>query len=365
MNIRVECIGFHEHMISGQRVSNAEEKKQSVQDKCYSDAEKLKPLIIEIVKPSSFKMLNKVQEIIDRYELQNLSGKLTESKLCPVIQKWGMKYKQLYPQSDNINHIIIQQEQRVQLATTALGEICRELLKERAEVNYSYSLFKSAKESIQNLHEKSNDDKITVHTSYAELWGRVAQAIQGIKSRYVDFYANLMKKYTDMYEAFNEYVQKSSSDAVSTGDDGNNVSFDTGTMKSGYDNFSNALENIDLGVVKNWIEMTPTQQAGMRATLAPAFKINEAGGIFFNMDQYDSIKHSYPAGIKNGKVSTASYQAWLATFNASGTALQSNMQSFAQRYSQANSTFDNLNKVLSGAISSLADSAKEVLKSLS
>jgi invasin D len=40
------------------------------------------------------------------------------------------------------------------------------------------------------------------------------------------------------------------------------------------------------------------------------------------------------------------------------------MQSFAQRYTQANSTFDNLNKVLSGAISSMADSAKDVLKAL-
>jgi invasin D len=46
-----------------------------------------------------------------------------------------------------------------------------------------------------------------------------------------------------------------------------------------------------------------------------------------------------------------------------GTGLQSNMQSFAQRYTQANSTFDNLNKVLSGAISTMADSAKDVFKS--
>ncbi|CCO82239.1 Translocator protein bipD [Erwinia amylovora Ea266] len=61
---------------------------------------------------------------------------------------------------------------------------------------------------------------------------------------------------------------------------------------------------------------------------------------------------------------TASYHAWLATFNAAGSALQSNMQSFAQRYSQSNSTFDQLNKVLSGVISTLGDSAREVYKSI-
>ncbi|MBG6247237.1 MULTISPECIES: IpaD/SipD/SspD family type III secretion system needle tip protein [Symbiopectobacterium] len=71
------------------------------------------------------------------------------------------------------------------------------------------------------------------------------------------------------------------------------------------------------------------------------------------------------SGAEDGKyaeVSTTRYQAWLASFNSVGSAFQSNMQSFAQRYSQANSTFDNLNRVLSSVISTLGDSARDVLK---
>lgn len=83
----------------------------------------------------------------------------------------------------------------------------------------------------------------------------------------------------------------------------------------------------------------------------------------FNFDNA-TTSSAYPAGIEDKNVSTPSYQAWLATFNASGSTLQSNMNSFTQRYSQANSTFDNLNKVLSGTISSLSDAAKDVFKSL-
>jgi invasin D len=109
--------------------------------------------------------------------------------------------------------------------------------------------------------------------------------------------------------------------------------------------------------------MTPEERKSMETTLAPAFKVNGSGKIEFNLDQY-SAASDYPSGIIGVQVSTASYQAWLASFNAGGSALQSNMQAFAQRYSQANSTFDNLNKVLSGAIASLAESAKDVLKTL-
>lgn len=211
----------------------------------------------------------------------------------------------------------------------------------------------------------SYSSTINTGTSYAELWSRLATATATIKKDYVDFYATLMQKYTEMYEAFNEYCQKASSSAVSTGDDGNNVRFNTGTMSSGYNNFYNKLVGIEnsLGSIKNWSLMNADERASMVATLEPAFSVDN-GKIWFNLDQYNSVKGTNPSGISDGKVSTASYQAWLATFNAAGSAFQSNMQSFAQRYSQANSTFDNLNKVLSGAISSLADSAKDVLKSL-
>lgn len=230
---------------------------------------------------------------------------------------------------------------------------------------------KTAASELQSLNAEyqaieTSSSAIDTGTSYADLWARIAAATATIKTEYVDFYASLMQKYTEMYEAFNETCQKASSSAVSTGDDGNNVKFDSGVMNTGYNNFNTKIDSINksLGSVENWGSMSAEERESMVATLEPAFKVDSSGKISFNMDQYNSVKGTGPSGIKDSKVSTASYQAWLATFNAAGSAFQSNMQSFAQRYSQANSTFDNLNKVLSGAISSLADSAKEVLKSL-
>ena len=215
--------------------------------------------------------------------------------------------------------------------------------------------------------ETRSEDQITTSTSYSEIWYRLAMAIGEIKSDYVDFYADLMQSYTEMYESFNKFVQKASADAVKTGTDGNNVAFDTNIMHEGYSLFDKEVArlNNELGSVKGWSNMTDDAKQSMITTLEPAFEVDSSNGnITFNMNQYNSIVYTYPAGINDGKVSTASYQAWLASFNAAGNAFQSNMQSFAQRYSQANNTFDNINKVLSGAISALGDSARDVLKSL-
>ncbi|WP_168428733.1 IpaD/SipD/SspD family type III secretion system needle tip protein [Erwinia amylovora] len=209
-----------------------------------------------------------------------------------------------------------------------------------------------------------NREEISTGTSYAELWARISTAITIIQEDYVDFYADLMKKYTDMYQSFNENVQKASSDAVHVGSEANTVDFNAHKMKEGYKKFEEEVESIDLGSVKNWDEMSQEEKQSMVITLSPAFNVDTHGAISFNLEQYKTTHNVYPDG-SGGEVSTVSYQAWLATFNAAGSALQSNMQSFAQRYTQANNTFDNLNKVLSSVISTLGESAKDVLKALS
>jgi invasin D len=106
----------------------------------------------------------------------------------------------------------------------------------------------------------------------------MAEAIKNIRTNYVDFYAGLMQNYTEMYEAYNEYVQKASADAVKAGEDGNNVNFNNDTMKEGYDKFNDAVNDMDLGSVANWNEMTDAQKASMTATLEPAFKVDQSSG---------------------------------------------------------------------------------------
>lgn len=265
-------------------------------------------------------------------------------------------------------------------SASTIEEIKHKVSNNRIMEKYARSQLSLAKINIEKItgdelvnETTPRNGEITTGTSYAELWAAIANAIQTIKEDYVDFYADLMKQYTEMYEAYNEFVQKASSDAVSAGKDGNTVGFDMNKMAEGYTNFDDYVNaHTPAGEVKNWKGMTEQEKNDMRITLEPAYHVNNEGEITFNLDQYNNtVKNTYPSTLNSGSVengiatpSTSSYQAWLATFNSTGSALQSNMQSFAQRYSQANSTFDNLNKVLSGAISALGESAKDVFKAL-
>lgn len=328
----------------------------------------IKELISQLDTPNKADKFDTIMAILGQHGLDTSGEDFNISKLLAALERLKTVNAGAQP-SDDVAEMLASQEQRVKSTTLALSDIQREVVTGRTKVNYSFSQFSAEKQraALEPIPDsKGSDDEISTHTSYAELWARMALAIKNIKGDYVDFYADLMQKYTEMYEAYNTHVQGAASESVTSGNDGNNVTFDTKVMQKGHDDFRNAISGIDLGSVKNWDKMTPEERKSMETTLAPAFKVNDNGKIEFNLDQYNAAPlwpSALPGGFK-GQVSTASYQAWLASFNAGGSALQSNMQAFAQRYSQANSTFDNLNKVLSGAIASLAESAKDVLKAL-
>lgn len=339
----------------------------------------LKQLISALTSTESDNPLEDIREALQQHGLDTSDEDFLKSKLCAALaeikaanDKVGATSTYSRPDATaTLEEMISAQYQQVDKTAAALGTITDEIAQNRIKANYSENQLRATMQtSLQDIAEaeeaaktRTGDNEISVHTSYSKLWAVMAEAIKNIRTNYVDFYAGLMQKYTEMYEAYNEYVQKASADAVKAGEDGNNVDFNNNTMKGGYDKFNNAVNGMDLGSVANWDKMTDEQKASMTATLEPAFKVDQSSGkISFNLDQYNGRPY-YPSD-GGGKVSTSSYQAWLASFNAIGTGLQSNMQSFAQRYTQANSTFDNLNKVLSGAISSMADSAKDVLKAL-
>lgn len=323
----------------------------------------LKELIVQLDTTNKADKLDEIRVLLGQYGLDTRDDDFNNNRLHAVLEHLNMGAQP----SDDVAKTVANQEQRAKSCAQALEDIRLEIETNRIKANYSLSQFLAEKQrSVQESasEPKNGEPEISTHTSYAELWARMALAITEIKRDYVDFYADLMQKYTKMYEAYNTHVQGAASQAVSAGDDGNNVKFDTSVMKTGYDDFMKKVKGIDLGSVKNWGKMNPEERKSMETTLAPAFTVKkDSGKIEFNLDQF-SAAPDYPSGMSGGKVSTASYQAWLASFNAGGSALQSNMQAFAQRYTQANSTFDNLNKILSGAIASLAESAKEVLKTL-
>jgi len=267
----------------------------------------------------------------------------------------------------------------------------------------------------------TNFDELTTNSSYSDMWNVIATSMSSIKNDHVDMYANLMQKYIDMYDAYNQHIQKALSDAVSEGSDANHVKFDNSKMYNGYKNFIENAFSIDCGSVPHWSDMSADARDNMKNSLRPAFKVSDHGTIMIDFDNFKAVARRYPGGegdfeadstfahdkesdlisygewhdthgtsssnpkddylhflayqyftsgarntekLSSVNISTTKNQAFLASTNTVGNAIQSNMNILAQRLSQQNGTYDNLVKVLSGFISSTTESLQLIIKAL-
>lgn len=216
-----------------------------------------------------------------------------------------------------------------------------------------------------NLEEAYNIYlKDETQLTYSDFWDSIAS----IKTNYVDFYSSLMLQYADFYQAYTE-LQSKAAGAVSEGKDGNYIAWNDKVMSDAFTAFKEKIASLNnnLGTVPQWDQLSATERQQMADTLKPAFAVDmETGKITFDQSALSACP-AYPTGVAVPglnlpvNINMASYNAWLAAFNSMGNTFQSNMQAFSQRYTQANSTFDNLNKVLSSSITALLECAKAFL----
>ncbi|MGP4142213.1 IpaD/SipD/SspD family type III secretion system needle tip protein [Sodalis praecaptivus] len=243
----------------------------------------------------------------------------------------------------------------------------------------------------QSSCEATQDEKRS--SRYREFWNAIACDIKSIKKEYVDFYSTLTLKYADFYQKYIE-LQAAAAKAVKEGDDGNHVKWDAKDFQKKFKAFKDYVAETEVcdipessewkkinGIVDDKEREKAINDLEKSLGLKPAFELERikdesgkviriTGKIKFNRTAIDSCPNQ-PSGIvesiipdwtNNGQsTDMASYNAWLAAFNSMGNTFQSNMQTASQRYSQANSTFDNLNKVLSSSITALLECAKSFL----
>ncbi|ELD0488140.1 IpaD/SipD/SspD family type III secretion system needle tip protein [Escherichia coli] len=266
----------------------------------------------------------------------------------------GFHLSSMEKNSGILNHVLSITERQTPVDMNgAIRKINGQLVKNKYMSNSLYR---------ELLRKVSNADD-----SYKSFWETIANAISIIQKNYLNFYAELMEDYVVMYQKYNDDVVMAAGQSVSEGKDANHVHFDGKNLRTtGYDPFESVVKNKPHVYIPNWNSLTSSQKNDMEKNLSPAFKV-DAGYVIFNDESYYALPDC-PAGLgknSSGEVSLPTYQAWLAQFNSVGNTFQSNMQSFAQTYSQVNNTFNNLNKILSGTITSLGESANFVLKSIS
>lgn len=256
-----------------------------------------------------------------------------------------------------------------ELSEALKGEIRKESLIRQKNYNSLNRMIEQVKQE-PNLEEAYNIYlKDETQLTYSDFWDSIADTIASIKTNYVDFYSSLMLQYADFYQAYTE-LQSKAAGAVSEGKDGNYIAWNDSVMSDAFTAFKEKIASLNnnLGTVPQWDQLSATERQQMADTLKPAFAVDmTTGKITFDQSALNACPARPSGAIPDigqntiSNVNMASYNAWLAAFNSMGNTFQSNMQAFSQRYTQANSTFDNLNKVLSSSITALLECSKAFL----
>lgn len=216
-----------------------------------------------------------------------------------------------------------------------------------------------------------------VTISDAEIWDMVSQNISAIGESYLGVYENVVAVYTDFYQAFSDILSKMGGWLL-PGKDGNTVKLDITSLKIDLSNLISKFDQINKNTV-----LFPTQSgSGVKgATEAEARQwlselnlpdscLKSTGsGYFVTVDltplrkMVDDINGLGSAGSDSKlEMDNAKYQAWQSGFKAQEENLKTTLQTLTQKYSNANSLYDNLVKVLSSTISSSLETAKSFLQ---
>ncbi|ECG1193297.1 SPI-1 type III secretion system needle tip complex protein SipD [Salmonella bongori] len=259
-----------------------------------------------------------------------------------------------------------------QQLTSSLNALAKSGVSLSAEQNENLRSAFSASASASFSASPMAQPKTTI--SDAEIWEMVSQNISAIGDSYLGVYENVVAVYTDFYQAFSDILSKMGG-WLSPGKDGNTVKLNVNSLKSEISNLINKYNQVN----KNTI-LFPTQSGSGVTTASkaeaeqwikelnlPDSCLKASGGGYVVLVDLGPLNKmvSDLNGIGSGnalEMDNAKYQAWQSGFKAQEENLKTTLQTLTQKYSNANSLYDNLVKVLSSTISSSLETAKSFLQ---
>ncbi|EJH2658170.1 SPI-1 type III secretion system needle tip complex protein SipD [Salmonella enterica] len=210
--------------------------------------------------------------------------------------------------------------------------------------------------------------------SDAEIWDMVSQNISAIGESYLGVYENVVAVYTDFYQAFSDILSKMGG-WLSPGKDGNTVKLNVNALKSEISSLINKYNQINKNTIlfpsqtgsgvttatraeaEQWIKELNLPDSCLKASGSGYVVLVDMGPLNKMVSDLNGIGSGSALEMDNAK-----YQAWQSGFKAQEENLKTTLQTLTQKYSNANSLYDNLVKVLSSTISSSLETAKSFLQ---
>lgn len=215
----------------------------------------------------------------------------------------------------------------------------------------------------------------------AELWEKISDSIGNINNSYLKMYESVVEGYTYFYQKFSEKILAKMGSWVQPGKDGNSVKLSASDILNTLWGIVNAC---DAGDEPSYV-LLPSQSGGspvetfsskevaeMWATELglPSSCVKQKNGGYIVLPDLTPLRTMIQELVGMGgysgngilELDNAKYQAWQAGFKSQEENLKTTLQTLTQKYSNANSLYDNLVKVLSSTISSCLETAKSFLQ---
>lgn len=207
-----------------------------------------------------------------------------------------------------------------------------------------------------------------------ELWELIGNSIGNIKDGYLGVYENVVGKYIEFYQEFSDILAKMAG-WISSNDKGDKVTLNVGDLYDALKTLKGKYENTvlfptsgttskteadkwaaELGLPKECVKEKPAGSGKYVVVI-------DTGPVQKMMDALKGLAGgNEPSKGQKVEMDNAKFQSWQSGFKAQEENLKNTLQTLTQKYSNANSLFDNLVKVLSSTISSCTETAKSFLQ---
>lgn len=191
---------------------------------------------------------------------------------------------------------------------------------------------------------EAHGDQMALSPSEQELFDKVKEMLGNLDSGYLAYYQEAITKFTEYFDEIRKALNRIK---VEAGSDDNKVYFaDHGARQE--------LGNI---ASKPWSVGSFGSEAEARKlgdSLAPAFKVIEVNGTWevrIDTTQASELKDRMPPD--DTQIATVTFNTWTNMRESAVASLNTAAQATAEAFSRANSTFDNLVKLLSSLIESM------------
>lgn len=244
---------------------------------------------------------------------------------------------------------------------------------QKQELNSSFfALYSSQPSGSVDISSKA---RATI--SDAEIWDLISNNITKIGDNYLGVYENVVAIYTEFYQKFSDVLSKMGGWLL-PGKDGNTVKLDVTSLNAALETMINKYNQPGKDTIlfpaqtDNNIKGVSRAEAEqwLKDLNLPDSCLKQVGSSFVvivdltPLNTMRSDLNTLGAAGSDGQLEldNAKYQAWQSGFKAQEENLKTTLQTLTQKYSNANSLYDNLVKILSSTISSTLETAKSFLQ---